>query len=46
MGLGVIELGHSNTEAFGMEGMARLLREHFPDMPIEHLPAGDSFQYV
>lgn len=46
MGLGVIELGHSNTEAFGMEGLARLLREHFPDVPIEHVPAGDSFQYV
>jgi len=46
MGLGVIELGHSNTEAFGMEGMARLLREHFPEVPIEHIPAGDSFQYV
>lgn len=46
MGLGVIELGHSNTEAFGMEGMARLLREHFPDTAIEHLPTGDSYQYV
>jgi putative NIF3 family GTP cyclohydrolase 1 type 2 len=46
MGLGVIELGHSNTEAFGMEGLARLLREHFVDVPIEHIPAGDSFGYV
>jgi putative NIF3 family GTP cyclohydrolase 1 type 2 len=46
MGLGVIELGHSNTEAYGMEGLARLLREHFPSMPIEHIPAGDSFGYV
>jgi len=46
MGLGVIELGHSNTEAFGMEGMAQLLREHFPDVPIEHLPTGDSYQYL
>ncbi len=46
MGLGVIELGHSNTEAFGMEGLARLLKEHFPDIPIEHIAAGDSFQYV
>ena len=46
MGLGVIELGHSNTEAFGMEGLARLLREHFPDVPVEHIPAGDSFGYV
>jgi putative NIF3 family GTP cyclohydrolase 1 type 2 len=46
MGLGVVELGHSNTEAFGMEGLARLLRERFPGMPIEHVPAGDSFQYV
>jgi len=46
MGLGVIELGHSNTEAFGMEGLARLLREHFPDIPIEHLPTGDSFGYA
>jgi putative NIF3 family GTP cyclohydrolase 1 type 2 len=46
MGLGVIELGHSNTEAFGMEGLARLLREHFPDVAIEHIPTGDSFAYV
>ena len=46
MGLGVIELGHANTEAFGMEGLARLLRQAFPDVPIEHIAAGDSFQYV
>jgi putative NIF3 family GTP cyclohydrolase 1 type 2 len=46
MGMGVIELGHSNTEAFGMEGMARLLKEHFPELRIEHLPTGDSFQHV
>jgi len=46
MGLGVIELGHSNTEAFGMEGMARLLRENFPGVRIAHVPTGDSFQYV
>ena len=46
MGLGVIELGHSNTEAFGMEGLARLLREHFTGVPIEHIPTGDSFGYV
>jgi len=46
MGLGVIELGHSNTEAFGMEGLARLLREQFPDVAIRHLPTGDSFGYV
>lgn len=46
MGLGVIELGHSNTEAFGMEGLARLLREHFPGVPIEHIPTGDSFSYA
>ncbi len=29
-----------------MEGMARLLREHFPEVPIEHIPTGDSFGYV
>ena len=46
MGLGVIELGHSNTEAFGMEGLARLLRERFPNLRIEHVPTGDSFRYV
>jgi putative NIF3 family GTP cyclohydrolase 1 type 2 len=46
MGLGIVELGHSNTEAFGMEGMARLLREHFPGVRIEYLPTGDSFKYV
>ncbi|MCD6360632.1 MAG: Nif3-like dinuclear metal center hexameric protein [Armatimonadetes bacterium] len=46
MELGVIELGHSNTERFGMEGMARYLREHFPNIPIEHIPTGDSFTYV
>ncbi len=46
MGLGVIELGHSNTEAFGMEGMAQLLKKHFPGLRIEHVPTGDSFQYV
>lgn len=46
LGLGVIELGHSNTEAAGMEGLARLLREHFPGLPIEHLPTGDSFRYA
>ena len=46
MELGVIELGHSNTERFGMGGMARYLREHFPDIPIEHIPTGDSFTYV
>ena len=46
MEMGVIELGHSNTEAFGMEGMARLLRERFPDLPVEHVPTGDSFGYV
>jgi putative NIF3 family GTP cyclohydrolase 1 type 2 len=46
MGLGVIELGHANTEAYGMEGLARLLREHFPSVPIEHIPAGDSFRYA
>jgi putative NIF3 family GTP cyclohydrolase 1 type 2 len=46
MGLGVIELGHAKSETFGMEGMARLLRERFPDVPAEHLPTSDSFQYV
>ncbi len=46
MDLGVIELGHSNSEADGMEGLARLLREHFPSVPIEHIPTGDSFSYV
>jgi len=46
MGMGLIELGHSNTEAFGMKGMARLLQEHFPGLRIEHLPTGDSFQYL
>jgi hypothetical protein len=29
-----------------MEGLARLLRKHFPEVPVEHLPAGDSFRYV
>jgi len=46
MELGVIELGHANTESFGMAGMARLLKENFPDVAIEHLPAGDSYGYV
>ena len=46
MGMGVIELGHSNSEAFGMEGMARLLRENFPGLRVEHVPTGDSFQYL
>ena len=46
MGLGVLELGHSNTEAFGMQGMAQLLQQKVPDLRIEHLPTGDSFHYV
>ena len=46
MGIGVIELGHSNTEAFGMQSMAQLLKGHFPGVRIEYLPTGDSFQYV
>ncbi len=46
MGLGVVELGHAATEEFGMEGLARLLREHFPDVPIEHIPAEPSYGFV
>jgi len=46
MGMGVIELGHAATEQFGMEGMARLLREHFPDVPVRHLPTDASYQWI
>jgi len=46
MGLGVIELGHQATEEFGMAGLARLLRERFPKVPITHLPAEPSYHVV
>jgi len=46
MGLGVVELGHQATEEMGMGGLARLLREHFPDVPIEHVPAEPSYGYA
>ncbi|MDP6779225.1 MAG: Nif3-like dinuclear metal center hexameric protein [Candidatus Latescibacteria bacterium] len=46
MGLGVIELGHAATEAYGMDGMARLLEESFPGILIQHLRTDPSFQWV
>jgi len=46
MGLGVVELGHALTECPGMEGMAQLLRAHFPGISIEHLAVDPSFQYL
>ncbi len=46
MGMGVIELGHAATEAFGMQGMADLLSEHFPNIPVRHLPTDPSFQWL
>jgi putative NIF3 family GTP cyclohydrolase 1 type 2 len=46
MGLGVIELGHANSEAFGMKSLAQLLQKSFPGLRIEYLATGDSFHYL
>ena len=38
---GLIILGHERSEEPGMAYLARWLKERFPDLPIQHIPAGD-----
>ena len=46
-GKAIIEMGHFNLEELGMKYMARWLPDVIgPGVPVEHLPAGDSFHYI
>lgn len=39
----VIVVGHAASEAYRMIGMVDLLREHFADLRVEYLSAGNGF---
>jgi len=44
--LGLIVLGHANTEEAGMAYLAEWLAPKVPGIPITHVPAGDPFRVV
>jgi putative NIF3 family GTP cyclohydrolase 1 type 2 len=42
----VIVLGHERSEEPGMAYLADWLKERLPEIPVQHIPSGDPFQYV
>ena len=44
--VGLIVTGHQASEEDGMKLLADWLRGQYPDIPIEHLPTGDTFTHV
>ncbi len=43
---GLIITGHANSEEAGMKWLVHWLQPKFPDLPIQHVPVGDPFQFV
>jgi putative NIF3 family GTP cyclohydrolase 1 type 2 len=44
--VGLILLGHINTEEAGMRVLAEWLKPRFPKIPIQHIPGAEPFFYV
>ena len=44
--LGLIVTGHQSSEEDGMKTLADWLAKQYPDIPVQHLPAGDPFTHI
>jgi len=45
-GLGMVVVGHNNSEEFGMSAMAHFLSLHFPDLPVTYIPTADPYRHL
>ena len=45
-GLGMVVVGHNNSEEFGMSAMAHFLGRHFPDLLVTYIPTADPYHHL
>jgi len=45
-GLGMVVVGHDNSEEFGMKAMADFLTQHFPDLGVEYIATADPYHHL
>jgi putative NIF3 family GTP cyclohydrolase 1 type 2 len=46
MKLSMIEIGHSASEEGGSEFLTSWIRKHAPEIPVTHIPSGNSLSII